>query len=112
MTRAISFAVGIPYADVRKKLYHTSKLLNCEKLCVACYRHLIEYVLGCRPVDCRGLTVGEFAEMHPIGTYLIRISGHITVVKNGKCYDIWDCTKEMCDVAWKVYKQSCGCNKG
>lgn len=102
VTRAISFATGIEYPEIRKKLYHTSRLLNCEKLCVCCYRHLIENVLGCNEVNCLGLTVDEFAETHPYGTYLIRISGHITVIENGICYDIWNCLDEICDVAWKV----------
>lgn len=102
VTRAITFATGIDYPEIRKKLFHTSRLLNCEKLCVACYRHLIEDVLQCKEVECRGLTINEFIDRHPYGTYLIRISGHITVVKDGKCYDIWNCLDEFCDVAWKV----------
>ena len=95
-------ASGLPYADIRKKLYHTAELLDCEKLCVCCYHHLIEYVLGAKPCNCVGLTVGEFAQEHPRGTYLIRIRGHLTTLIDGIVYDIWNCTGKMCDYAWKL----------
>lgn len=98
-------ATGTDYTEIRKKLYFTAKLLDCCKLCVNCYRHLIEYVFGGMNIPCRGMTVGEFADRHPLGTYLIRIKSHITCIKNGKCYDIWDCRDQECDVAWRIFKK-------
>lgn len=49
-------------------------------------------------------TVGEFAEEFPIGTYLITMPGHITVVINGILYDIFDCRNTFMWTAWKVNK--------
>lgn len=34
VTRAISLATNLPYDKIRRKLFHTAKLLNCSKLCV------------------------------------------------------------------------------
>lgn len=102
VTRAISKASDIPYAVIRKKLYHTARLLDCEKLCMTCYAHLIQSVLGGVPRNCEGMTVGEFADLHPKGTYLIRISGHLTMIQDNTIYDIWDCRNRMCDVAWEM----------
>ena len=47
-------------------------------------------------------TVGEFAEEYPIGTYLITMPNHITVVIDGIVYDIFDCRKREMWCAWLV----------
>lgn len=100
VTRAISRCSGLLYATVRRKLYHTARLLDCEKLCWTCYMFLIQSVLGFRAVNCDNMTVGEFAFMHPHGTYLIRIGGHLTCVINGRIEDTWDCSRRLCTIAW------------
>lgn len=35
----------------------------------------------------------EFAEKHPIGTYVVKLSGHVVCVKDGDYYDTWDSGK-------------------
>jgi hypothetical protein len=102
VTRAIVFATNTPYAKVRKKLYHTARLLECEKLCPTCYSFAIQEVFGGIPIHCEGLSVGEFADKHPKGVYLIRIKGHLTVIKNAVCYDLFDCRDRECDLAWRM----------
>lgn len=101
VTRAISLATGISYPSVRKKLFHSSRLLECEKLSCDCYSHLLENVLMFQPVACRGLTVEEFSDFNPNGVYLIRINAHLTTSIDNSVWDIWDCRNEMCDKAWK-----------
>lgn len=49
-------------------------------------------------------TVGEFAEEYPTGTYLVTMPGHITVIIQGKVYDIFDCRNRTMWCAWKVNK--------
>lgn len=100
--RAISLATQLPYTKIQEKLYYTSKLLNCEKLCVCCYRHLLEDVFKFEQIDPQGFLVGEFADFHPFGVYLARIEGHITCIKNNTIYDIWDCRKEEITDVWRV----------
>lgn len=102
VTRAISYACNLPYSLVRKKLWLTAELYGCEKLCKFCYSNFITYVLKCKEVNCHDLTIGEFADTHPYGTYLIRIEGHLTVVRDGVLYDIFDCRNEICDTVWQV----------
>ena len=36
------------------------------------------------------ITVGEFVSIHPTGSYLITMRGHITCVRNGVIYDTFD----------------------
>lgn len=100
--RAISFASKIPYNVIKYKLKLNAELYECDFINKFCYSHFIEDVLGYKQVNCDNLTVREFAELHPFGTYLIRIQGHLTCIKDAVCYDIWNCLDELCDIVWEV----------
>lgn len=102
VTRAISLASGLPYSKVRKKLYHTAQLLDCEKLCVSCYIHLIEKVLCAVPKNCDDMTVNDFAEIHSQGTYLLRMNGHITTLIDYTVFDLFDCREYFITNAWEI----------
>lgn len=103
VTRAISLASGLPYSEIRRKLRNTASLLDCESsLCHTCYGFLIQEVLGGVPKDCYGMTVGEFADKHSKGIYLIRISGHLTCLIDGILYDLWNCLDKPCSLAWEM----------
>lgn len=105
VTRAISLASGYSYAEIQDKLYYISKLLECERLCVCCYQHLLTDVFKYDKVFCRGMTVAEFATLHPEGIYLIRMEGHLSVLVNGVIYDLWDCSQEYLTDVWHVIKR-------
>lgn len=102
VTRAISLASGLPYSTVRRKLRYTARLLDCEKLCVSCYEWLIREVLGGTPVNCEGMTINDFSELHPYGTYLVRMNGHISTVIDNCIYDIFDCRQHLLTNAWQM----------
>ena len=102
VSRAITFVSGLDYSTVRKMLFHSSRLMKCAKLSCNCYSWLLENVLHYKPIDCFGLTVGEFAKKLPYGTYLVRVPSHLTAVKDGKIYDTFDCGDDICDIAWCV----------
>ena len=103
VTRAISLACGLPYSTIRKKLRYTARLLDCCKLCVSCYEFLIREVIGGTPVNCEGMTINDFAELHPQGTYLLRMDGHITTLIDFTLYDIFDCRNHRITNAWKIH---------
>ena len=102
VARAITLASGLPYEVVERKLWLTGELFDCDCLCRFCYEHFIEDVLGYRKVNCESLTVGEFAEKHPVGTYLIRVPNHLTLIREGICYDTFSPLDEVCDIVWEV----------
>lgn len=102
VTRAISLASGLPYAKIRKKLFHTARLLDCMRLCVTCYEFLIREVLGGIPVNCEGMTINDFSKLHPYGTYLLRMDGHISTLIDFTVYDIFDCREHKITNAWKM----------
>ena len=103
VTRVISLASGLPYSTIRKKLRYTARLLDCCKLCVSCYEFLIREVIGGTPVNCEGMTINDFAELHPQGTYLLRMDGHITTLIDFTLYDIFDCRNHRITNAWKIH---------
>ena len=35
-------------------------------------------------------TIKLFCKNHPVGTYILRLAGHIVCVKDGRYYDAWD----------------------
>jgi hypothetical protein len=102
VTRAISLGSGLDYTIVRRKLYHSAKLFDCERLNVDCYARLLEDVLKFPQVETYGMTVGEFADAHPYGIYLVRMEGHISTIWNGDVIDIWDCRPSYMTNAWRV----------
>ena len=101
VSRAITTATGLSYPQIRKKLHHTSRLFVCNKLERDCYSNLLDKVFEFPRVECRGLNVGEFADLHPYGTYILRVPNHATTIIDGNVYDIFDCRADFCDIAWK-----------
>lgn len=100
VTRAISLASGLNYYDIRHKLELTAELFDCPALCVCCYENLLDCVFQFPRIECRGMTVREFAEQHPIGIYLVRMEGHLSTIVEGRCKDIFDCTDYVVTDAW------------
>lgn len=102
VTRAISFATGLDYSIVAEKLTLIARLMNCDRLCVCCYRHLLDDIFKFKRVNCDSMTVNSFANRHPYGIFLVRMNGHISCIKNGKVYDIFDCRDIELTDAWQV----------
>lgn len=49
--------------------------------------------------DC--YTVEEFAETHPVGTFVLALSGHVVCVENGDIFDSWDSSGEAVLYYWE-----------
>lgn len=71
-------------------------LILCGVLLIAFYVAKIffpEFIIG----------IAETPRLVEIGTYLIRIKGHLTCVKEpSTVWDIWDCRAKMCDLSWEI----------
>ena len=103
MCRAISTATGLNYSSVNKLLTLTASHYGCDRLCVCCYHHLLEDILGYKRHTCRnGETVADVAEMYPDEKILIRINAHLTSSVKGTILDIWDCSQKPVDCFWLV----------
>lgn len=103
VTKAISLASGMSMGQTRKKLRCVATLFDCyPAICMSCYKHLIENVLYYKPLNCDGMTVEEFADLHPYGTYLVRMEQHISIIIDNCIYDIFDCRDHTLTNAWEV----------
>ena len=100
--RAIAKVTGLPYADIEDKLFYVGKIFECDSKCLGCYSFLIDKVFDFQRVPCAGLTLNEFADLHPRGLYLVRSDGHISVLKDNAVHDIWDCRDMILTHAWKI----------
>lgn len=102
--RAISLAMNLPYEIVDEKLELTANLLDCDSpICVCCYDFLLSDVFKLRKVQGEDLTVGEFADLHPYGIFLVRVPEHLTCIIDNTVFDIWDCRNELCDIVWQTH---------
>lgn len=50
----------------------------------------------------KNMPVGEFAETHPNGVYLITMPNHITCCIEGNIIDTFDCRDRIMRCAWEV----------
>lgn len=103
--RAISMATGKSWDRVYDELSRYAKkkaFMPDEVECIDIYlEENFEKLCGCR--DRYKITVGEFVQEHPIGTYLITMNGHITCCQDGCVYDTFDPSNRT---VWGAYKVS------
>lgn len=52
------------------------------------------------------ITVNDFALMHPYGTYVLHIRGHVVTVKDGEYWDSWNSGKKKVDEVYIVPKKN------
>lgn len=101
--RAITNAIGEDYYTVKRRLYLVAELFDCDMLCVNCYKFLLDEVYKLDRLDeFSGMTINEVLEHLQKGTFLIRVDGHLTIIRNGVIEDIWDCGEEEVRVIWCI----------
>ena len=105
--RAIAKAEGKSWLYV----FDALTIIARNKYSIVNHKHTYEAYLDCyKIVPCKietamgnvKYTVKEFADTHPMGTYLISIAGHMTVVIDGNIYDTWDCSNKKAYKIWEV----------
>ena len=108
VVRAISTATKMEYMECRRILnqkkrewgftsYKDTKFLY--KYFEAYPRLIFKAVRG-EP----RLKGSDFTALHPTGTYVLKMAGHVTVCKDGVILDIWDCTYRSVYTAWEITK--------
>ena len=107
--RAISIGLNKDYIEIYKELFETSLKTgymvndkkNFEKYLEK--QKILKMKMPKR-IDNTRYTVKEFVEeiAKPNKTYIINIANHLTVVKNGVLYDIWNCGRKSVGNYWVV----------
>ena len=101
--RAISLATGHTWDETYEKLTRVAQeqavmpddVMYIEEYLSTRY----EKICGCKG-EMR-VTVGEFIDTHPQGTYLITMSGHITCAIDGCVYDTFNPKDRF---VWSAYR--------
>lgn len=96
--RAISGALGKDWCEVVRGLAELACETGHSPFVAENYglyleRHGFKKYKQPRHDDGTKYTLKEFIEEHKRGTFVVNLPSHLTVVKAGKCHDIWDCTK-------------------
>lgn len=106
--RAISKATGMDWRETYLRLC-IQGYLDCDmpsaNSCWGAYLHSIgfrRYIVPDTCPDC--YTVAKFADDHPVGTYILALSGHVVCVQDGVIYDSWDSSNETVLYFWERKK--------
>ena len=108
VVRAISKATNIEYMECRRKLNQLKRDwgFTSYKDTKFLYKYLEGYPrLIFKAV--RGeprLKGSDFTVLHPKGTFILKMAGHVTVCIDGEILDIWDCTYRSVYTAWEITK--------
>ena len=98
--RSISVAEGISWDYAYRKL---SDYARERGLMISDVESIEEYLDDNYERLCvDDMTVGEFADLNPYGTFLVTMQGHITAIKDGEIIDTFDPSDRLMWCAWEV----------
>ena len=98
--RAISLAENRTWNETYDKL---SDLARSKGLMFNSVEFIEDYLDYFYKRECHdSVTVGEFADKHIKGTFLVTMPNHITVIIDGIIYDTFDPSERIMRCAWKV----------
>lgn len=111
VVRAISFGLNIPYYEVLRDLYEIGVRFVTVQSDPRVYERYLNFdycahtdIMGVKYQNAEGLTkrytVADICSWE--GTYIVAVAQHLTVVKDGSLYDIWDCRRKCAYKIWKV----------
>ena len=91
--RAISKALGISwdsaYLDLVIQGYLLGDMPSSNEV-MSSYLHSQEFTRHAIPDQCPDCySINDFAEDHPVGTYIVGTGTHVAAIVNGTLYDSW-----------------------
>ncbi|QLY40191.1 hypothetical protein HF295_04660 [Hujiaoplasma nucleasis] len=108
VVRAISTATNTDYLECRRELNRKKRELGYTsyKDTKFLYEYLKEYPrLIFKAVKGEPRIKGrDFTRLHPKGTYILKMAGHVTVCVDGVILDTWDSTYRSVYTAWEITK--------
>lgn len=97
VVRAIAKALDQSWEETLKGLTEVALEMALMPNAPKCYKEYLKrkgYERKPRPKKGnRYYKIGEFAKENNKGIYLLALARHLTVIEDGICYDLWDCTK-------------------
>ena len=109
--RALALALNKSWKEVYTDLFNLSikmSLIVTDPKVFKKYLKDLDYTQEKMPktLDNKRYTVEEFIDdiAHKNMTYIISIAKHVTVIKDKKLYDTWDCSHKCVGNYWIIYK--------
>ncbi len=106
VVRAIATAMNIDYNELRKELNRKKREwgFTSYKDTKFLYKYFEGYPrLIFKAVKGEPRIKGsDFTDLHPKGTFILKMSGHITCVVDGVILDTWDCSYRSVYTAWVI----------
>ena len=110
--RALALALDKSWKEVYTDLFNLSikmSLIVTDPKVFKKYLKDLDYTQEKMPktLDNKRYTVEEFIDdiAHKNMTYIISIAKHVTVVKDKKLYDTWDCSHKCVGNYWIIYNK-------
>ena len=106
VVRAISTALNMDYMETRRELNQKKREWNFTsykdteflyKYFESKPRLIFKAVKG-EP----RIKGSDFCEIHPKGTYILKMAGHVTACIDGVIQDTWDCSYRSVYTAWEI----------
>jgi len=106
VVRAISTALNKEYMECRRELNQLKRDWNFTS-----YKDtefLYKYFEGSPRLIFKAvkgqprIKGSDFTELHPEGTFVLKMAGHVTVCKDGVILDTWDCSYRSVYTAWEI----------
>ena len=106
VVRAIAKGTNQTWDHVFKGLFEVAFKLKDSpntKKTYGKYLKDIGYTMQKQPKNFDGtkLTVQDFINQNPEGTYICKLRGHLTVVVDGILYDTWNCLDDVVGNYWE-----------
>ncbi|MFH2117459.1 MAG: hypothetical protein ABII85_05355 [Bacillota bacterium] len=108
VVRAIAIAKNMNYLECRRELNRAKRELGHSSYKDT--KFLYDYFKDCprlifKPVKGEPRIKGsDFTMLHPKGTYILKMAGHVTTCRDGVILDTWDCSCRSVYTAWSLLK--------
>jgi hypothetical protein len=108
VVRAISTATQTDYMETRRVLNRKKRELGYTsykdtKFLYDNFKSYPRLIFKAIKGDPR-IKGSDFTELHPKGTYILKMAGHITACVDGVILDTWDCSYRSVYTAWEIKK--------
>ena len=105
--RAISIALNISWFQAFDELYEVARNDCNMPSADTVWGHYL-YLKGFEPFllprECpQCVTIQTFADMFPVGIFIIGTGNHAVAIINGNYYDSWDSGEEIASFFWAIY---------
>ena len=108
VVRAIATAKNKDYLECRRELNQAKRELGYSNYKDT--KFLYDYLKGYPRLIFKAIKGeprikgSDFTELHPKGTYILKMAGHITACIDGVILDTWDCSYRSVYTAWEITK--------